>query len=842
MKPNFALVLSFDGIRLLQRAPAGWLGVGEVALDVPDLAAELADLQARALQLDPGGLRTKLVIPNEQIRFLSIDTGHLDEADIPTAVMTALDGATPYAVDDLAFDWVRDGTQTHIAAVARETLDEAEDFAIEHAFNPVSFVATPPEGAFSGEPFFGAAPSSAQWLGATDNVARDMQAIRVIGEAELPVEDTETTGTADAAGTAEPLAADDAGAEPDTPQDQDDDDVAAGPTEPGDKDTVTDEVAEDTTEAATPAPETGDTPADEAPADDAAPLAVPTETPAVPSFASIRAARDDVPPAPRVSATAPVIELDDDLPEAPPVTGKSASAKSARDVRFASPARPADAPARGKGFGAFFSRRGDRPEKPSAAPPPAPRPAPIPPAPPDLVATAQPALATAPSAADPETERQRMTIFGARTPARPKAEVGGKPRYLGLILTAALLLFLAGVAAWASIFSNDGLSMLWGPAETDVASLPDDAMEQIDTLTIEGEEAISEEEPIDLAAREPMIVPGALPPDDSAPEALAEPAVQPDLTPEEAAVRYAATGIWQMAPDQPETPGFTQLDELYTASIDPQVNMGDAVALPPDTALLGDGMLEPQASPAAPGTEFDLDERGLVRATPEGALTPDGIPVYAGRPPLLPARLPTRFEETPQAAEELARLAAFRPRARPGDLVQQNERSNLGGLTRDELAEIRPRLRPELPKAEEEADETATEQAVAASLKPRVRPSNFAQIVQRAESIAQSQPQAETVQTAAAVAPRTVSPSIPSSANVTREATVRNAIRLNRVNLIGVYGKPSSRRALVRMSNGRYVKVQVGDRLDGGRVQAIGESELSYTKGGRSVTLTMPRG
>lgn len=62
------------------------------------------------------------------------------------------------------------------------------------------------------------------------------------------------------------------------------------------------------------------------------------------------------------------------------------------------------------------------------------------------------------------------------------------------------------------------------------------------------------------------------------------------------------------------------------------------------------------------------------------------------------------------------------------------------------------------------------------------------------------------------------------------------------MNLIGVYGKPSSRRALVRMSNGRYVKVQVGDRLDGGRVQAIGESELSYTKGGRSVTLTMPRG
>jgi Tfp pilus assembly protein PilP len=85
-------------------------------------------------------------------------------------------------------------------------------------------------------------------------------------------------------------------------------------------------------------------------------------------------------------------------------------------------------------------------------------------------------------------------------------------------------------------------------------------------------------------------------------------------------------------------------------------------------------------------------------------------------------------------------------------------------------------------------------------------------------------------------------PSIPSRASVTRAATEENVLRLNAVNLIGVYGSSSDRRALVRLRNGRYVKVEVGDRVDGGRVAAIGDDELRYVKGGRNITLKMPRG
>src|SRR5690606_24892165 len=39
MKPNFALNLSHDGIGLYHRGKSGWLQVGTVALDDPDLGA-----------------------------------------------------------------------------------------------------------------------------------------------------------------------------------------------------------------------------------------------------------------------------------------------------------------------------------------------------------------------------------------------------------------------------------------------------------------------------------------------------------------------------------------------------------------------------------------------------------------------------------------------------------------------------------------------------------------------------------------------------------------------------------------------------------------------------------
>ncbi|MDJ0821224.1 MAG: hypothetical protein QNJ09_05345, partial [Paracoccaceae bacterium] len=210
----------------------------------------------------------------------------------------------------------------------------------------------------------------------------------------------------------------------------------------------------------------------------------------------------------------------------------------------------------------------------------------------------------------------------------------------------------------------------------------------------------------------------------------------------------------------------------------------------------------------------------------------DPVPVT---PTAVPA--PDAAAPAPQANNPLRQV---RPEARPEDLLELRERATLGGISVAELRAIRPTMRPRTAQEdaqEAEPESPATDQAVVRSLAPVTRPRNMAAIVRRAE---QARPQE--VRTAAAVAPRTVTPDIPSAASVTRAATERNAINLNRVNLIGVYGKPSSRRALVRLANGQYKKVQVGDRMDGGRVTAIGESELRYSKRGRNVVLKMPRG
>ncbi|MBU1277669.1 MAG: hypothetical protein KJ699_15275, partial [Alphaproteobacteria bacterium] len=92
---------------------------------------------------------------------------------------------------------------------------------------------------------------------------------------------------------------------------------------------------------------------------------------------------------------------------------------------------------------------------------------------------------------------------------------------------------------------------------------------------------------------------------------------------------------------------------------------------------------------------------------------------------------------------------------------------------------------------------------------------------------------------ASTVTARVPDSKIPSSAptTVARAATVKNAINLRALNLMGVYGSSSDRRALVRLPSGRFAKVKIGDKIDGGRVQSIGSDSLTYVKNGRSITL-----
>ncbi|MDK3020318.1 hypothetical protein [Pseudodonghicola flavimaris] len=899
MKPSFALSLSFEGISLLHRAAGGWHLVGEVALDVPDLAGALAELRDRAARLEPNGISCKLIIPNDQIRYMTIDTGAAEGDARRARVRIALDGATPYQVEDLAFDIAVEGPLTHVAAVARETLAEAEAFAVEHAFDPVSFVAIPGDQPFLGEPFFGAA----EHAGARQ-VEPDGIAVVVTGSASLP------EPAADPVPAPAPRAEEIAEQAPDTPAPETGSGTTPktaptmGPETGPETEPATDLKAETAPEDASvgfssrrgkPSSETDGTATAPTPAPP-----VPTPTP-----------KPVTGPAPRPLAAPPRTAATEPRPVAKPVAAPPPGVPRAPAT---APKPQTDRPASAAAglqsaiSGLLSLRKPAKPATEAAAKP---------------VAGPSAAGPVKPKGEAARQEAEALTVFGARKARRGK----GKPRFLGLILTAVLLIFLIGIAAWASLFTEGGLTGLFGrdretpslstvpgadllppPASAPEIGLDSPAGEMPldgagDTGATPGTEppltsALPPEAGDTVAALPPdpladsaaasgpaltdtdSAVLEALRPEDGAgatadmldPELAAEPDPETgtDLTQADDETFYAATGIWPTAPQEPETPALIGLSDLYVASIDRTDLSQDAVALPPAAGFDSDLSPTAVALPAAPGKNFELDDRGLVTATPEGAESPEGVVVFQGPPPVVPPALPDRLQAQAEAADEAqalrSHLAGFRPRPRPTDLVEQAERAQLGGRSRNELGRLRPNLRPasveraataaaevasaaaaaaaaaaEAAAAEAtgaltaEDLENATRRAVATALVPKTRPSNL-------DTSRSSSRASLGVPEAGTTAPATVAPKIPSSASVARQATVSNAINLRHINLIGIYGTAANRRALIRLPSGRYKKVKIGDSIDGGKVVAIGDSELRYVKGGRNVTLQIPKG
>lgn len=859
MKTNFALSLSLEGIRLLHRVKGGWHLAGEAAHDAPDLTARLALLRKTALALEPGGIRTKILLPKDLIKYISLDTTRAGEDE----VRAALDGATPYDVSELVWDFSKGGGRTYIAAVARETLDEAEAFATDNRFAPVCFASVPEPFTFVGEVFFGPTAAAMAGLAEGDSILRDDEPVHVIGRAHLP---------------------------------QNQEPVAAGP-----------EVAPETAPKPAPKP---------------VPATVPVAGPA-PSPEPDAPAPEPVPaPSPAaIPATARPDPVEPQEPE-PPVAVFASRARPSLDQRPApaSPAPPspdAAAPLASDGTGQpLFAHR--------SAPGSAPRPVEMPPAepaaaralgaaardpdlpPPARTTPVAPAMAApsvtppaAPSAprritpAAPEdpapaaitrtpsaqavTEAEKLTIFGARSPA----PVRGKPRFLGLILTGLLLLLLALAAWWASTLPSDTLSRWFGgTARTEVAAAPEAAVPAADSGDLSGL-AIDPEELADLAeaasqdSQDSQDSPGSqiINPDTEPvanlaaelPDIGAE-ATVPALVPmslAEAERLHALTGVWQRAPVAPRVPHVDTTDDLYSAAIDPVTLGSDAVALAPANSLLADTLMLPPGDPPPPGSSFERDANGFILATAEGTVLPNGVIVYAGRPPVEPVAraVPEAVASTaPEAVVAFVAdpaLAGFRPRSRPADVAVQIERAALGGLTLDELAGFRPRPRPaglQIVTTDTDAIaaavadaaappnfDDASQYAVALSPRPGARPRNFDRVVATARASNQQAPAAAAASLAsAAPAPQVAVPSGPIPGGVARAATEENVIALREVTLIGVFGTSGSRVALVRLANGRVVRVSVGDSLDGGQVVSISETALNYVKRGRTYTLALP--
>jgi hypothetical protein len=377
-----------------------------------------------------------------------------------------------------------------------------------------------------------------------------------------------------------------------------------------------------------------------------------------------------------------------------------------------------------------------------------------------------------------------------------QAQVGGKPKYFGLILTTLLLLFIFTVAALAATLGRDKISTWLGlsPSQPEmIAALPANPNGRVIEIGLKPLDAPSA--PADQTALVPQTRDDALGLQEAEialkdPENDAEPPI--DLFAQEPpAVRALAIGpVTEPAATPPANA------EGYVAAPDPNLQSGGE---PP---LLDMPWLRPDPLPDkenhAPNVAQDQAEE---RSAPDAAQLAKPVNI----PPVTAALEQTDQSVAPwphedASPEETNPLAAVRPMARPASLPSP----------------VRPRTLPD-------------GKSLARSLRPESRP--------RAIELAALLPAPVVAKPSEIQAPTAIS-----RKTVTRSATRKNVVNLRNINIIGITGTTRLRNALVRLPNGQVVKVRIGDRLDGGRVTDISSKTLTYAKSGRSITLNMPRG
>jgi hypothetical protein len=181
----------------------------------------------------------------------------------------------------------------------------------------------------------------------------------------------------------------------------------------------------------------------------------------------------------------------------------------------------------------------------------------------------------------------------------------------------------------------------------------------------------------------------------------------------------------------------------------------------------------------------------------------------------------------------LKALSKLHPKPRPEDKTPEA----LIAAKKAILSEKKPRQRPEtiaLSQYNLSNLVTSSINFKGLRIRPKERPTDLSMLIDQALGVIQYEGDEANI--------TGIVPDVPSSPRVTKKATIQNVLNLRRTNLIGVYGNSKSRRALVRLSNGKRQMVTVGDTIDGGKVAAIGESELRYIKGGKNITLKVPQG
>ena len=143
----------------------------------------------------------------------------------------------------------------------------------------------------------------------------------------------------------------------------------------------------------------------------------------------------------------------------------------------------------------------------------------------------------------------------------------------------------------------------------------------------------------------------------------------------------------------------------------------------------------------------------------------------------------------------------------------------------------RPRVRPAKIKELAASSQIFSNTQIGLSVKPKDRPKIRKRIV-----VADYSGEGEEATVAGTISRAATKNSI------VKLATTKNVINQRKLNLLSIYSSGSEKRAIILFPTGQTKLVKVGDTLDGGRVAAIGTSEIRYLKGGNNLVLRIPGG
>jgi hypothetical protein len=382
---------------------------------------------------------------------------------------------------------------------------------------------------------------------------------------------------------------------------------------------------------------------------------------------------------------------------------------------------------------------------------------------PGLRGSAKPATAGAKDAAKPAKPAADPLAMRA---ARPR----GKPKYLGLVLTGILLLFLALVAAWSSFYlSRDEGASEDPEIQTAAAPVarPDGSIVAPDAVNL-SVEAVEPAMSTDIAAANappPVEVPPV-----EAEQAETQPLAQPEAQPEtvaEATARAAPEPVAEAAPPLAATeaapadtaevaaaepapaatsevddnrmvaPGAIGQDEIFLAGLDAPPPAFDAVALPVPLAS-ADAPPAPVVPPPPPGAIYEFDADGRIIATERGVVTPSGFWLIAARPDPLPPPRPAALSAptvAPEAAPETAATDPS-PETTAAAITAAPPVAEPAAEVDPALTAVRPRARPATvvpPPAAAEPEQAQDDAGLIpptdprfAAVRPRERPASVA--------------------------------------------------------------------------------------------------------------------